>query len=126
MDGMDGIFPLTGQVQARRKDALVDEPVDLSRAPRVEGDVALADARLLLQQTGPQQRLPHLRRQRPVVAGEATREVLELGVVAAPLAHPVEALEDAAGDPAAGVGIVVRAGRARGGGAAPDGPEVPR
>ena len=33
----------------------------------------------------------------------------EVGVVAAPLAHPVEALEDPPGDPARGVGVLVRA-----------------
>ena len=50
--------------------------------------------------------------QRAVVAGEAAREMAELGVVAAPLPHAVQALEDAPGDAARGVGVVVRAGDA--------------
>ena len=48
-----------------------------------------------------------------VVAGEAAREVREVGVVAAPLAHAVEPLEDAAGDAPGGVGVLVRAHGAR-------------
>ena len=72
--------------------------------------MALADARLLLEQAGLEQRLADLVGERAVVAGEPAREVAELRVVAAPLAHPVEALEDPARDPARGLGVVVRAG----------------
>ena len=59
-----------------------------------------------------QQRLAHLLGQGAVVAGEAAREVGELGVVAAPLAHAVEALQDPAGDAAGRIGVIVRTGDA--------------
>ena len=45
----------------------------------------------------------------PLVAGEAARQMGELRVVAAPLAHAVQALEDAPRDAPGGVGVVVRA-----------------
>ena len=73
--------------------------------------MALADARLLLEQPGFEQRLADLVGERAVVAREAAREVAEVRVVAAPLAHPVEPLEDPAGDPARGLRVVVRARR---------------
>ncbi len=78
---------------------------------RVEVDVTLADGRLLGEQPRLQQRLPHLLRERAVVAGEASRKVRELGVVAAPLAHAVEALEDPAAPRFGRVGVLVRADR---------------
>ena len=71
--------------------------------------MALADARLLGEQAGLEQRLADRLGERAVVAGEAAREVGELGVVAAPLAHPVEPLEDPPRDAAGGIGVVVRA-----------------
>src|SRR5919198_2244455 len=101
------------QLHARRCLALVDQRPDLARAARVEEDVALADGRLLGQQAGLQERLSHRLRERPLVAGEAAREVREVGVVAAPLAHAVEPLEDAAGGPARRGGVLLRPGGAR-------------
>src|SRR4051794_332697 len=95
--------------QAGRRLAGVDEPVHVLRPARVEVDVALADRRLLQQQAGFQQRLPDVHGECAVVAGEAAREVGELRVVAAPLAHPGQALEDAAGDAARRVRVLVRA-----------------
>ena len=71
--------------------------------------MALADARLLGEQAGLEQRLADGLGELAVVAREAAREVGELGVVAAPLPHPVEPLEDPPGDAARGVGVVVRA-----------------
>src|SRR4051812_13472041 len=70
--------------QARRRLARVDEPVDVLRAAGIEVHVTLPDRRLLEQQPGRQQRLPDVHRQPAVVAGEASRQVGELGVVAAP------------------------------------------
>ena len=87
----------------------LDQLADLGRLARVEVDVALADAGLLRQQPGLQQRLPHLLRQRAIVAREAARQVGELGVIAAPLAHPVEPLEDPARRAQAGIRVLVRA-----------------
>src|SRR4051812_5226341 len=98
-------MPWVLQLQARRQTPLVDQRVDVLRAGGVEEDVALADARLLGEQLGLDERLADLGRQLAVVAGEAARQVGELGVVAAPLAHAVEALEDAPRDAAARVGV---------------------
>ena len=66
--------------------------------------MALADGRLLRQQPGVEQRLADGLRERAVVAREAAREMGEVGVVAAPLPHPVEPLEDPPRDPAPGSG----------------------
>src|SRR3954452_19117107 len=106
------------QGQIRRGVAALDEGVDVARAARGEEHMALADARLLRKQAGLEQRLPDRLGQVAVVAGEAAREVLEVRVVAAPLPHAVEPLEDAPGDAASGVRVVVRAGddAGRGGG----------
>ena len=71
--------------------------------------MALAHARLLLEQAGLQQRLADLVRQRAVVAGESAGHVVEGRVVAAPLAHAVEPLQDPAGHAAHGVRVLVRA-----------------
>ena len=71
--------------------------------------MALAHARLLLEQAGLQERLAHLVGERAVVAGEAARQVVERGVVAAPLAHAVEPLEDPARHTPHRVGVLVRA-----------------
>ena len=90
--------------------SFVDQPADLRRAARVQEHVALADGRLLGQQPGLEQRLPHRLGERALVAGEAAAQVREVGVVAAPLAHAVEPLEDPAGDAAGGIGVLVRAG----------------
>ena len=68
--------------------------------------------RLLGQQARGEQRLADLGGELAVVAGEAAREVGEVGVVAAPLPHAVEALEDPARDAAGGIGVVVGARRA--------------
>ena len=75
--------------------------------------MALADRRLLRQQARLQQRLPHLLGERAVVAGEASREMGELRVISAPLAHPVEPLEDPAGGALRRIGVLVRARRSR-------------
>ena len=88
--------------------AVVDQVADLGRPARIEEHVALADRRLLGEQAGLEQRLPHLLGQRPFVAGEPARQVREVGVVAAPLAHAVEALEDPAGDAPGRIGVLVR------------------
>ena len=87
----------------------LDERVDVAGPPRVEEDMALADARLLGQQAGGEQGLAHRLGQRALVAGEAAREMGELRVVSAPFPHPVQALEDAPRHPPGGVGVVVRA-----------------
>jgi hypothetical protein len=71
--------------------------------------VALAHARLLLQQAGAQEGLAHLVGERALVAGEAARQVVEGRVVSAPLPHAVEALEDAARHAPHRVGVLVRA-----------------
>ena len=71
--------------------------------------MALADRWLLGQQPGVQQRLARVLGQRALVAREAAREVREVRVVAAPLAHAVEPLEDPAGDAARRIGVLVRA-----------------
>ena len=65
--------------------------------------------RLLGQQPGGEQRLADVGGELAVVAGEPAREVGEVRVVAAPLAHPVEPLEDPARDAAGGIGVLVRA-----------------
>jgi urease alpha subunit len=82
--------------------------MDVRRAARVEEDVALADGRLLRQQAVAEQRLADRLGELPVVAGEAAGEMGEVGVVAAPLPHAVEALEDAAGDALRRVRVLVR------------------
>src|SRR3954452_18876700 len=87
--------------------AALDEGPDLADAPGVEEDVALADRWLLLEEARVEQRLADLLRQRPVVPREAAREVGEVGVVAAPLAHPVEPLEDAPRHAPGGIGVLV-------------------
>src|SRR3954447_14526896 len=71
---------------------------------RVQEDVALPDARLGLQQASLEQRLAHGLGELAVVAREAACQVGELRVVAAPLAHAVEALEDPAGGAGRGGG----------------------
>src|SRR3954469_8622986 len=74
------------QAERRRQLAAVDQRPDLPRPARVQVDMALAHARLLAEQLRRHERLPHLQRQRPLVAlAEALRQVHELGVVAAPL-----------------------------------------
>src|SRR2546423_13856583 len=81
----------------------LDHPPDFCCSAWIEVDVPLADRRLLGQHPRREQRLADVAGERAVVAGEAAGQVRELGVVAAPLAHPVEPLEDAARDAAAGV-----------------------
>src|SRR3954451_4353881 len=80
---MDRMLSRGRQTHARRQRAVVDQPPDLGRAARVEEHVPLSDRRLLRQHPGLQQRLPHLLRERALVAGEPAREVREVGVVAA-------------------------------------------
>src|SRR5215204_517814 len=101
---------LSGQAQSTRLLAGLDQPPDVAGAPRVEEDVALADRRLLGQQPRAQQRLADVGGELAVVAREAAGEVGEVGVVAAPLAHAVEPLEDPAGDAEGRVGILMRPG----------------
>src|SRR5256885_15556844 len=91
--------PPASQIKPVGHGAVVDQGVDLAGAAGVEEDVALADARLLEQQAGLDQPLADVVGERAIVAREAPRQVGELGVVAAPLAHAGEALEDAAGRP---------------------------
>src|SRR3954447_10131351 len=79
----------------------------ICRAAWIEEHMALADARLGLQQTRFEQRLDDRLGELAVVAGKAAREVHDLRVVAAPLAHAVEPLEDAPGNSARRIGIVV-------------------
>src|SRR5215207_2323609 len=81
-------FRFLGQLEARRQLAPFDERVDLAAATRVQADVALTDALLLDEQARADEPLADRQRQRAVVAGEAAREVRDLGVVAAPLPHP--------------------------------------
>ena len=76
--------------------AALDQRADLGGARGDERDVALADRRLLRQEARAQERLADLERERALVAREAAREVAELGVVAAVLAHAVEAAQHAA------------------------------
>src|SRR6476660_6615701 len=83
-----------GQLQSGGRLSPLDEGVDVARTARVEEHVALTHAGLLRQQARGEQRLAHRLGQRALVAGEAARQVGELGVVAAPLAHAVEALQD--------------------------------
>src|SRR5215212_373820 len=85
-----GNISLSGEAQPRRFLARLDQPPDVARAARVEEHVALADRLLLGQQAGAEQRLADVGGELAVVAGEAAREVGEVGVVAAPLAHAVE------------------------------------
>ena len=58
-----------------------------------------------------QERLADRVGQRAIMAGEPARQVVEGGVIAAPLAHAVEALEDPARHAAHRVGVLVRSGR---------------
>src|SRR3954447_24104011 len=110
-----GNISLSGQTQSRRFLPRLDQSPDVTRAPRVEEDVALADRRLLRQQPRAQQRLADVGGELAVVAREAAREVGEIRVVAAPLAHAVEPLEDPPRDPAGGGGGPARAGGPAGG-----------
>src|SRR3954466_14860431 len=98
------------QLQVCRLLSALDQRVDVAGPPRVEEDVALADARVLGQQAGGEQRLAHRLGQRPLVAGEAARQMGEIRVIAAPLPHPVQALEDAPRHAADGIWVVVGAG----------------
>ena len=76
--------------------------------------MALADGRLLGEVAGAQQRLADLERQLPLVAREAAREMAELGVVPAVLAHAVEPAQHPARDPTGGDGSSwARAGPSR-------------
>src|SRR4051794_36124020 len=118
------MFPTSGQLQPVWHLAVLDQAVDLPRAARVQGDVALTDARFLREQARGEQRLADFERERRLVAVEAARQVGELGVVAAPLAHAVEPLEDAARDAAGGVGVVVGDRDALVLGWLPEGPQV--
>src|SRR3954447_3539458 len=104
-----GNISLSGEAQSRRFVPRLDQPPDVSRAARVEEDVALADRRLLGEQARAEQRLADVGGELALVAREAAREVGEVRVVAAPLAHAVEPLEDPPRDPASGVRILVRA-----------------
>jgi len=85
----------------------VDQRVDVGGAPRLEEDVALADAALLGEQARGQQRLPDRQGERALVAGKAPGEVGELRVVAAPFAHAAQPLEDPPGGAHGRVRIVV-------------------
>src|SRR3954447_9469707 len=99
----------SGQREIAGRLAALDEDVDVARAARGQEDVALPDPLLLREQARLEERLADRLGELAVVAGEAAREVLEVGVVAAPLPHAVEPLEDPAGDAARRVGVVVRA-----------------
>ena len=77
------------QLEARRQLAALDERVDLGGPARIQAHVALVDARLLDEQAGVHEPLADRQRERAVVAGEAAREMGDLGVVAAPLPHPI-------------------------------------
>src|SRR5215213_6021917 len=103
-----GNISLSGEAQSRRFLPRLDQPPDVARAARVEEDMALADRRLLGQGACPEQRLAAVGGELAVVAREAAREVGEVRVVAAPLAHSVEPLEDPPRDPARRVGVLVR------------------
>src|SRR3954451_11069120 len=105
-----GNISLSGQAQSRRFLPRLDQPPDVTRATRVEEDVALTHGGLLGQQARAEQRLADVGGELAVVAREAARQVGEVRVVAAPLPHPVEPLEDPARDTARGVGVLVRAG----------------
>src|SRR3954468_19365551 len=78
---------------------------------RVQEHVALPDARLGLQQASLEQRLADGLGELAVVAREAACQVGELRVVAAPLPHAVEPLQDAPSDAPRGVRAVVGARR---------------
>src|SRR4051812_8425308 len=101
------------QAHTRWRRSALDEAADVRGPARVQEHVALADRRLLCQQAGGEQRLADLDGERAVVAGEAAWQVREVGVVAAPLAHAVEPLQDAARDAPPRHGILVRADRRR-------------
>src|SRR5215217_9331572 len=96
------------QREAGRHGAGLDQAVDVGRAARVEEHVALADRGLLGEQPGVEQGLAYGLRERTVVPREPAREVREVRVVSAPLAHPVEPLEDPAGDAPGRIRILVR------------------
>src|SRR3954451_5435988 len=66
------------QLHATGYRALVDQCADVGRTARVEEHVALADRRLLGEQPGHEQRLPDVLGERPLVAGEAARQVREV------------------------------------------------
>src|SRR3954451_12647076 len=100
---------LSVQAQSRRFLPRLDQPPDVTGATRVEEDVALAHRGLLGQQARAEQRLADVGRELAVVAREPAREVGEVRVVAAPLPHPVEPLEDPPRDAAGGIGVLVRA-----------------
>src|SRR4051795_5157978 len=99
----------SGQREIAGRLAALDEDVDVARAARVEEDVALPDARLLREQARLEERLADRVGELAVVAREPAREVLEVGVVAAPLPHAVEPLEDPPGHAAGWGGVVVGA-----------------
>src|SRR5262245_31976335 len=87
----------------------LDERMYVRGPARVQEHVALADAGLGLQQAVVEQRFADRLGELAVVAGESAREVRELRVVAAPLPHAVEPLQDAPRDAPRRVGVVVRA-----------------
>src|SRR3954447_6909978 len=102
----------SGQREIAGRLAALDEDVDVARAARVEEDVALPDARLLREQAGLEERLADRLGELAVVAGEAARQMLEVGVVDAPLPHPRGALEHPPAVAPRRVGVVVRPGAA--------------
>src|SRR5215210_3839001 len=110
---MATILSARREPHTRWERSALDQPVHVGRASGVEEHVTLPDGGLGGEQPRVQQGLADLLRERAVVAGEAAREVREVGVVAAPLAHAVEALEDAAGYTARGIGVLVGADRGR-------------
>src|SRR5262249_56446386 len=72
-----------------------DQRADLRAARRDQRAVALTDGRLLVEQPRTQQSLARRQREGALVARKAASEMAELGVVAAVLAHAVEAAQDA-------------------------------
>src|SRR5262249_2517921 len=90
--------PPSGEEAAQRLLARpsLDQRTERPGRRRDERDVTLADRGLLGQQPRAQQRLAHLERERALVARESPREMAELGVVAAVLAHAVETPQHAA------------------------------
>src|SRR5687768_10051218 len=82
-------IPPSRQLQPRWRRSRRDDAMDVGRAARVEEDMALADGRLLREQAVGQQRLADGLRELALIAREAARQVGEVGVIAAPLAHPV-------------------------------------
>src|SRR3954454_20406552 len=104
-----GNISLSGEAQSRRFLPRLDQPPDVPRAAWVEEDVPLADRRLLGEEACAEKRLADIGGELAVVAREPAREVGEVRVVAAPLAHAVEPLEDPPRDAAGGIGVLVRA-----------------